>query len=253
MSADEDDVLPPDDIEDEERPPSGISSITSAPSSLEEEDQQKSSMEAQMPPPQIYLERTLAIVKPDAMNKVTEIEDIILRNGFSILQKRKVHLSPEQASDFYVEHYGKMFFPSLVAYMSSAPIAVLVLAKDQAITSWRELLGPTNPFKARETHPGCLRDTYGKDQMRNALHGSETFSASEREIRFLFPNNVIEPLSVGQSAKDYLSKEINPTMLAGLTELCKKKPGDPVTWLADWLIENNPNKPNIKDPIITVA
>ena len=61
-------------------------SITSAPSSLEEEDQQKSSMEAQMPPPQIYLERTLAIVKPDAMNKVTEIEDIILRNGFSILQ-----------------------------------------------------------------------------------------------------------------------------------------------------------------------
>merc|ERR1712142_1050208 len=100
-------------------------SITSAPSSLGEEgEQQKSSMETQMPPPQVYLERTLAIVKPDAMNKVNEIEDIILRNGFSILQKRKVHLSPEQASDFYVEHYGKMFFPSLVAYMSSAPIAV---------------------------------------------------------------------------------------------------------------------------------
>merc|ERR1712136_533373 len=65
--------------------------------------------------------------------------------------------------------------------------------------------------------------------------------------------NVIEPLSIGQSAKDYLSKEVNPTLLAGLTELCKKKPGDAVTWLADWLIDNNPNKPSVKDPIITVA
>jgi len=62
-------------------------------------------------------------------------------------QKRKVHLSPEQASDFYSEHYGKMFFPSLVAYMSSAPIMVYVLAKDKAISAWRELIGPTNPFK----------------------------------------------------------------------------------------------------------
>jgi len=65
------------------------------------------------------------------------------------LQKRKVHLSAEQSSDFYVEHFGKMFFPSLVAYMSSAPIVIMVLAKEKAIASWRALIGPTNPFKAR--------------------------------------------------------------------------------------------------------
>lgn len=69
------------------------------------------------------------------------------------LQKRRVHLTPEQASDFYAEHYGKLFFPSLVAYMSSGPIIVLMIAKDHAISFWRELIGPTNAVKARQTHP----------------------------------------------------------------------------------------------------
>lgn len=68
-------------------------------------------------------------------------------------QKRRVHLTPEQASDFYAEHYGKLFFPSLVAYMSSGPIIALVIAKDSAIAHWRELIGPTNTIKARQTHP----------------------------------------------------------------------------------------------------
>nr|CAB3264378.1 NDK/DPY26 [Phallusia mammillata] len=224
-------------------------SISGGSSSISDEDN-KERMEIKMKPPQIYVERTLAIIKPDAMNKAAEIEDIILRNGFTILQKRKVHLSPEQASDFYVEHYGKMFFPSLVAYMSSSPITVYVLAKDKAISAWRELIGPTNPFKARETHPGCLRDTYGKDQTRNAVHGSDSFISAQREIRFMFHDNVIEPIAAGQECKDYLSGEVNATLLKGLTELCKKKPGDPVTWLADWLIDNNPNKPSVKGPVV---
>ena len=62
-------------------------------------------------------------------------------------------MTPEQASDFYAEHYGKLFFPSLVAYMSSGPLTVMVLAKASAITYWRELIGPTNAVKARQTHP----------------------------------------------------------------------------------------------------
>jgi len=200
--------------------------------------------------PQIYVERTLVIVKPDAMDKACEIEDIILRNGFTILQKRQIHMSPEQASEFYIEHYGKMFFPSLVAYMSSSPIIAFAIAKEKAISSWMELMGPSNPFKAREMNPGCLRDTYGKDLMRNAVHGSDSFSSAHREIRFMFPNCVPEPVTVGQASKDYLAKEISPTLLTGLTALCKQKPGDPITWLADWLIENNPNKPQVKDPVI---
>lgn len=69
------------------------------------------------------------------------------------LQKRKVHLTPEQTSDFYAEHYGKMFFPNLVTYMSSGPVLALVLAREKAISTWRELIGPTSPAKARELHP----------------------------------------------------------------------------------------------------
>lgn len=203
-----------------------------------------------METPHIYVERTLAIVKPDALHKTEEIEDIILRSGFAILQKRRVHLTPEQASDFYAEHYGKLFFPSLVAYMSSGPIIVLMVAKDKAISYWRELIGPTNAIKARQTHPECLRALYGTDDQRNALHGSDCFGSAQREIRFFFPDAIVEPVATGQSAKDYLSKAVNPTLLKGLTDLAKKKPEDPVLWLADWLLENNPNKPRVRNAIV---
>ncbi|GFR58730.1 nucleoside diphosphate kinase-like protein 5 [Elysia marginata] len=206
-----------------------------------------------MEAPHIYVERTLAIIKPDALHKAEEIEDIIQRSGFAILQKRRVHLTPEQASDFYAEHYGKLFFPSLVAYMSSGPIITLMIAKDKAISYWRELIGPTNTIKARQTHPECLRAIYGTDDQRNALHGSDSFSSSQREIRFFFPDCIVEPVATGQAAKDYLSKFVNPTLLKGLTDLAKKKPEDPVLWLADWLLENNPNKPKVRNPIIEEA
>lgn len=201
--------------------------------------------------PQIFVERTLAIIKPDAIPKADEIEDIILRSGFTILQKRRVHLTPEQASDFYAEHYGKLFFPSLVAFMSSGPIIAMILAKEKSISYWRELIGPTNTNKARQTHPDCLRAIYGTDDQRNGLHGSDSYSSAEREIRFFFPDSVVEPIPVGQAARDYLSKAVNPTLLKGLTHLCKQKPSDPVIWLADWLLENNPNKPKVADPTIT--
>ncbi|XP_071829226.1 nucleoside diphosphate kinase homolog 5-like [Apostichopus japonicus] len=200
-----------------------------------------------MQPPQIYVERTLAMVKPDAIHKAENIEEIILRSGFTILSKRRIHLTPEQASDFYAEHYGKMFFPSLVAYMSSGPIIVMVLAKENAIPYWRELCGPTNSMKARETHPDSIRALYGVDDQRNAVHGSDGIVNAEREIRFMFNDSIVEPIPVKQAAKDYLERAVNITLLAGLTELCKKKPEDPVKWLADWLIANNPNKPTIND------
>jgi nucleoside diphosphate kinase homolog 5 len=89
----------------------------------------------------INFERTLALIKPDAAHKTEEIEDIILRTGFIILQKRRVHLSPEQCSEFYSEHSGKTFFPSLVAFMSRGPIVAMELARSNAIETWRELIG----------------------------------------------------------------------------------------------------------------
>ncbi|XP_038651693.1 nucleoside diphosphate kinase homolog 5 [Scyliorhinus canicula] len=198
----------------------------------------------------VSVERTLALIKPDAIDNADEIEEIILRSGFTILQKRKVVLSPELCSDIYAAHYGKMFFPSLTAFMSSGPIMAMVIVRHQAVAYWRDLIGPANSVNAKETHPGSLRALYGTDELRNAVHGSETTSAAEREIRLIFPDGAVCPIPTAQDAITYLSKFVNPTLLSGLTELCKQKPADPITWLADWLIANNPNKPNIHEDLI---
>ena len=78
---------------------------------------------------------------------------IMILFTFNYVQKRRIHLTPEQASDFCAEHYGKLFFPSLVAYMSSGPVLALVVTREKGISYWRELIGPTNTIKARQTHP----------------------------------------------------------------------------------------------------
>ena len=193
------------------------------------------------------VQRTLAIVKPDAVSKFEEIEDIIIRTGFTILQKRWVHLSPEQCSEFYADHSSKQFFPSLVAFMSSGPIVTLELAKIDSIQCWRDLIGPTNSKKARETKPESIRARYGTDEQCNAVHGSDSEGSAEKEIRFFFSRSIVEPIPAGQSAKDYLESKLNQTLLKGLTSLCKEKPSDPVTYLADWLLTNNPYKPLVKN------
>ncbi|XP_064528235.1 nucleoside diphosphate kinase homolog 5 isoform X3 [Pseudopipra pipra] len=207
-------------------------------------------MEVLMPEPQIYVEKTLAIIKPDVIHKEEEIEDIILRSGFTIVQKRRLQLSPEQCSNFYADQFGKVFFPNLTAYMSSGPLVAMVLARHCAISHWKELLGPSNSLRARITHPHrlqrpgrdlqlpskqlfflvfSLRALYGTDELRNGLHGSLSVSSAEREIRFMFPEAILEPVPTGQRARDYLNLYVKPTLLAGLTALCKKKPADPMT------------------------
>ncbi|VEL16873.1 unnamed protein product [Protopolystoma xenopodis] len=225
---------------------------------MSKQSQAPDSMMEGMQPPQIYVERTLAIIKPDAISKEKEIEEFILSKGFSIIQKRKVKLSPEQASELYSEHFGKIFFSSLVTFMSSGPIVALVMAKENAISYWRELIGPTNSIKAKTVAPErhfyflfnfvySLRAKYGTDDQQNALHGSDSFSSAEREIRYFFPDTIIEPIPIRFAAKDYLARNVNPTLLKGLTEVCKNKPKDPILWLADWLMENNPNRPHINE------
>lgn len=110
------------------------------------------------------------------------------------LQQRRMRLSPESAADFYAEHYGKMFFPSLIAFMHSNDIVVLVLTKQDAISEWRRVLGPTNSYKAKEEEPDSLRAKYGHDLTRNALHGSDNPFSAEREIKFMFPDSKTTPI-----------------------------------------------------------
>ncbi|XP_012268658.2 nucleoside diphosphate kinase homolog 5-like [Athalia rosae] len=200
------------------------------------------------------IECTLAIIKPDAMVHRDEIENRIVEQGFEVYQTRWVQLTPEQASDFYKDCYGQLHFAYLVTYMSSSPILVMVLAKQRGVEEWRLAIGPAKVSEARLYYPDTLRAMFGRcgDDVQNAVHGSANLDQAEREIHFFFPDFVVEPLIKGEMASDYLWEAINETLLEGLTLCCKRKPSDPILWLANWLILNNPNQPKLPEDIAMI-
>nr|CAD7411209.1 unnamed protein product [Timema cristinae] len=163
----------------------------------------------------------------------------------SKFQKRHVTLTPEQASEFYQEQEGTPLFPLLVTYMSSGRLVALCLMRQDAVSGWKALMGPANTIEARQYYPFSLRARFGdpNHQHKNALHGSDSAESAVREIHFFFPEMMVEPLLTGTALAEYLATSVNPTLMQGLAQLCKVKPVDPVVWLADWLLMNNPNKP----------
>ncbi|KAH6583817.1 hypothetical protein BASA60_001234 [Batrachochytrium salamandrivorans] len=140
---------------------------------------------------QDHLERTLAIIKPDAypLHK----ESIITRiksEGFAIIKDAEVHFTIEQAQDFYKEHIDKPFYSELTMWMSSTPIYALVLEKSNGVGSWRELAGPTDSLKAKERSPTSIRGMYGTDGSHNAVHGSDSPASAKKEIMCVFGDTV---------------------------------------------------------------
>ena len=130
-------------------------------------------------------ERTLAIIKPDAVER-RQIGAIIQRienTGFQIRAIRRVHLSKAQAEGFYAVHRERPFFPSLTAFMSSGPAVVLVLEAAGAIKKWRTLMGATDPAKA---DAGTLRKEFAESIERNATHGSDAPETAAYEIGYFF-------------------------------------------------------------------
>jgi len=130
-------------------------------------------------------EKTLAIIKPDAVKKrvVGRIIQRIEDEGFNILGLKMVKLSLEEAKQFYLVHQDKPFYGSLTEFMSSGPVVVLLLEGEKAIRRWREVMGATNPAEAK---PGTLRREFGFSIERNAVHGSDSPQTAETEIRFFF-------------------------------------------------------------------
>ncbi|XP_026675375.1 nucleoside diphosphate kinase homolog 5-like [Ceratina calcarata] len=193
------------------------------------------------------IECTLMIIKPEAMIYRKQIERRVFEEGFEIYQTRWLQLTPEQVSEFYSDKYGQMNFAHLVAYMASGPVIVHVLAKRHAIQEWRLVMGPTKVAEARLYYPDSIRAKYGRrgEDFKNAVHGSNSREEAEREIHFFFPELVIEPLLKNEAASDFLWEVINPVLVEALSMCCKMKPADPVLWLANWLIMNNPNKPKL--------
>lgn len=137
-------------------------------------------------------ERTLSIIKPDAVakNVIGEIYSRFEKGGLSIVASRMMHLSQEQAEGFYAEHKERPFFNDLVAFMTSGPVVVQVLEGEGAILKNRDLMGATNP---KEAEAGTIRADFASSIDANAVHGSDSAASAEREIAYFFNDNEICP------------------------------------------------------------
>ncbi len=131
------------------------------------------------------LEKTLSIIKPDAVerNLQEEIKNEFKKNGFEIIKEKKIHISKNEAEQFYKVHQSKPFYNDLCEYLSSGPIIVMELHKENAVLDNRKLMGATNP---NEAEVGTLRKKYGISIDKNSVHGSDSNENADIEINFFF-------------------------------------------------------------------
>ena len=130
-------------------------------------------------------EKTLSIIKPDAVerNLENQIKEMFKNNGFQIVKEKKIQIEKSEAELFYKVHETKPFYNDLCAYLSSGPIVVMILQKDNAVVGNRELMGATNPKEAKE---GTIRKKYGISIDKNSVHGSDSVENAKIEIDFFF-------------------------------------------------------------------
>ena len=133
------------------------------------------------------IEETLSIIKPDAVerNLQDEIKQEFINKGFEIKNEKKIHISKQEAEQFYKVHETKQFYNDLCSYLSSGIIVVMILEKENAIKSNRDLMGATDPAQADE---GTLRKLFGKSIDKNSVHGSDSPENAKIEIDFFFKN-----------------------------------------------------------------
>ena len=130
-------------------------------------------------------EQTLSIIKPDAVerNLVDEIKSIFQKNGFEIKDSKKIHITKDEASEFYKVHQSKPFYNDLCSYLSSGPIFVMILEGENVVLKNRELMGSTDPKNASEN---TIRKLYGISIDKNSVHGSDSPDNAKKEINFFF-------------------------------------------------------------------
>ena len=132
-------------------------------------------------------EQTLSIIKPDAVerNLTDDIKKIFIENDLKILNSKKIHISKEEASEFYKVHQARPFYDDLCTYLSSGPIFVMVLEGNGAVALNRKLMGATNP---KDADPNTIRKLYGISIDKNSVHGSDSAENAKIEINFFFKN-----------------------------------------------------------------
>ena len=133
------------------------------------------------------IEQTLSIIKPDAVerNLTEDIKKIFINNDLKIVNSKKIHISKEEAADFYKVHQAKPFYDELCTYLSSGPIFVMILEGEGAIALNRKLMGATNP---KDAEPNTIRKLYGISIDKNSVHGSDSAENAKIEIDLFFKN-----------------------------------------------------------------
>ena len=132
-------------------------------------------------------EQTLSIIKPDAVdrNLIDEIKSIFIKNNLMIKENKKIHITKEEAAEFYKVHQTKPFYDDLCSYLSSGPIVVMILEGENAVAHNRKLMGATDPKNAEEN---TIRKLYGLSIDKNSVHGSDSVDNAKKEINFFFKN-----------------------------------------------------------------
>ncbi len=133
------------------------------------------------------MEQTLSIIKPDAVerNLIENIKSIFTKNNLTIKEDKKIHITKEEAAEFYKVHQSKPFYDDLCAYLSSGPIVVMILEGKNAVVHNRKLMGATDPKNAEEN---TIRKLYGISIDKNSVHGSDSVDNAKKEINFFFKN-----------------------------------------------------------------
>ena len=133
------------------------------------------------------MEQTLSIIKPDAVerNLIEAIKSIFIKNGLKIANSKKIHITKEEAAEFYKVHQSKPFYNDLCNYLSSGPIFVMILEGNNAVAANRKLMGATNP---KDAEPNTIRKLYGISIDKNSVHGSDSAENAKIEIDFFFKN-----------------------------------------------------------------
>ena len=132
-------------------------------------------------------EQTLSIIKPDAVerNLAENIKNIFIKNNLNIKDSKKIHITKDEAAEFYKVHQSKPFYNDLCAYLSSGPIVVMILEGENAVLGNRKLMGATNPNDAEKS---TIRKLYGISIDKNSVHGSDSVENAKKEIQFFFKN-----------------------------------------------------------------
>ncbi|KAK9880853.1 hypothetical protein WA026_013178 [Henosepilachna vigintioctopunctata] len=206
-------------------------------------------------PKQPKYEKTVIIIKPEA----TMYKDVVLRaikkEGLDIIDQRIVQLTPEQVTEIYDENHGSAYFFMFIKQMSSTPIWVFAVAGISAIERWKKVIGEDETIHSSWFYPESIKRRFGlHTDIYGAMKTSADAKGVRRDLQYFFPLDILEPISIASvEVQDYCDNYINPTLLKGLYMVAQEKPEDPILYLAEWVLRNNPNTPSFTNPQVALA